>query len=122
MTAYTCDWFKRKYGVCMRNYELKINENNGHNTLVKLATSGLLVAIKASGMNVAVQGEVMGEGIQGNKEKFKGHRFYVFNIYLIDERRYMTPAERMDFFHLYINGLTTLRPKEAKILASYRLH
>jgi len=104
MTAYICDWNERKRGVCMRNYELKINENNSHNTLVRLATSGLLDAIASSGMNVAVQGEVMGEGIQGNREKLKGHRFYVFNIYLIDEHRYMTPDERMDFFRRYLEG------------------
>ena len=98
MTAYVCDWNKNTSGVCMRNWELKINEQNKENTLVKMSQGGLLEAMKSSGINVAVQGELMGEGIQKNRESIKGHKFFVFNIYLIDEKRYMTPSERKAFF------------------------
>lgn len=80
-------------GVCSRNLELKPNEKN---TFWHVAhESGALAALASlgsSGGNIAIQGEVVGPGIQGNPYKLKRHRFYAFNVYLIDQQKYMTKA------------------------------
>lgn len=93
-----------QFGVCSRNLELRETEGN---TFWKIARSfnieETLRKIHAeTGMNLALQGEVIGEGIQGNKEKIKGHAFYIFDIYDIDNQRYMTPKERREVFVNFI--------------------
>ena len=76
--------------VCSRNLELKVNQENSKNTLVKIAL--------AVGENIpdgyAVQGEVMGPSIQNNREGFKQHEFFVFDLYDIAKQEYVTPAKR----------------------------
>jgi len=104
-TSMTAFLNEDEVGVCMRNYQLKINEANSHNTLVKIATSGLLDKLREIGRNMAVQGEVMGEGIQKNRESLKGHHFYVYNIYDIDAKRYLNPIERIMFFNEHLKGV-----------------
>lgn len=81
-----------EFGVCSRNLELKETEEN---TFWKVARKlELEERLKSLGKNIALQGELIGEGIQKNPEKLKGHDFYLFDIYLIDEGRYMTSEER----------------------------
>ena len=86
-------------GVCSRNLNLYDTEGN---TLWQVAhRDQIITAIQDSQRNIAIQGELIGEGIQGNPYKIKGQSFYVFDIYDIDKRSYMTPTERRDFceFH-----------------------
>jgi len=78
--------------VCSRNLELKINDENKDNTFVAIA---LLLADSIPD-GFAFQGEVMGEGIQGNREGFKGHRFFVFDIFNIQKHEYLSPVNRRD--------------------------
>ena len=76
--------------VCSRNLELKINEENRDNTFVAMALKyGHRIP-----NGVAVQGEVMGPGIQGNREGFAEHRFFVFDIYDIDNQFYIDSISR----------------------------
>lgn len=92
MTAYLKDG---EFGVCSRNLELMPNENN---SLWKAARNQALEDIlREQGNNVALQGELVGEGIQGNPYKKKGQHFFLFDAYLINEGRYMTPKERHAF-------------------------
>lgn len=76
--------------VASRNMELKINEENAGNTFVKMA---LEIGDKIPN-GLAIQGELMGEGIQGNREGFKGHRFFVFDIFDIQKHEYLSPMTR----------------------------
>lgn len=90
-------------GVCSRNLQLKVNEENKDNTFIKVSTdTGLLDALKKfyidTGRSIAVQGEVMAPGIQGNRENFKEPRFFVFDVFDIDKHEYMSPEERMEVF------------------------
>jgi len=90
-------------GVCSRNLSLKIDDVG--NAFVKL--------FNESGMrgwmenhcedNIAIQGEMMGPGVQGNIESLSAISFYAFNIFLIDEYRYMLPHEAAEYFER--NGL-----------------
>ena len=92
LTAYH---FNGEVGVCSRNLELKVNEENKNNTLIKTVTDGkLLDALTKMGRNLAVQGELMGPGIQGNRENLKSHKMYIFDIFDIDKQEYLPPEHR----------------------------
>jgi RNA ligase (TIGR02306 family) len=82
-------------GVCSRNWALKETEGN---TMWKVARrEGLIDKIRKTGRNLALQGEIIGEGIQGNRYAISGQDFRLFDIYDIDQGRYMTPFERRVF-------------------------
>lgn len=76
--------------VCSRNMELKINEENKDNTFVAMA---LKIGDKIPD-GFAFQGELMGPGIQGNREGFKEHLFFVFDIFDIQKHEYLHPRHR----------------------------
>ncbi len=83
-------------GVCSRNLDLKM-EGNEDNAFVQMALSGILEALGEAGADVAIQGELMGPGIQGNREDFKGNRFFIYNVFDIKSGEFLTPSERMGF-------------------------
>lgn len=89
-------------GVCSRNLELKINDENSGNSFVSMAVKsgllGVLERLVSEGIEIAVQGELMSEGIQGNREKFTSPKFFVFDIFNIKTQEYMAPEERMTMF------------------------
>lgn len=92
MTAY---YNNGNFGICSRNYELKETDNN---SLWKVARrKDLENVLSKLNENVAIQGELIGEGIQRNTENLRGQDFYVFDIYDIDKKRYMTHKEREEF-------------------------
>jgi len=85
-------------GVCSRNLDLEETENN---TFWSTARSqkvieALLQLYNETGDNLALQFELIGEGIQGNQEKIQGQRLYLFDIFNIDEQRYLSPEERQE--------------------------
>lgn len=93
MTVYYKDG---EVGVCSRNMDLIEDDNN---TFWKTAKKyNLPEVLKAYGKhelakNIAIQGELMGPGVQGNRENLPDHQFFVFNIWDIDEQRYLTWEE-----------------------------
>jgi RNA ligase (TIGR02306 family) len=89
MTVYHNDG---RYGVCSRNLEVRRDTENVFWKTV-LATD-ILPSMVRDGRNLAIQGELMGPGVQGNREKFEDHKFFVFDIYDIDQKRYLTSLER----------------------------
>ena len=80
-------------GVCSRNLDLKMDQE-GNAFVNKAINSGLVKALRQYNRNIAVQGELYGEGIQGNNEGIVGTEFAVFDIFDIDNYRYLTPYER----------------------------
>lgn len=89
MTAYKKD---DDFGVCSRNYELLEDDNN---TLWKIAQRyGVKFILSKIGKNLALQGELYGEGIQDNPEKIRGQEWRIFDIFSINEGRYLNPKER----------------------------
>jgi ATP-dependent RNA circularization protein (DNA/RNA ligase family) len=73
-----------------------LKETEG-NTLWRVARANNLIdKIRSTGRNLAFQGELIGEGIQGNRYKQKGQEFYLFDIYDIDQGKYLTPDERTE--------------------------
>jgi len=89
-----------EFGICSRNMNLSETEGN---TFWKVAREyNLEDALRYAGRQIVLQGELVGEGIQKNRLKLTGHHFFIYNIYLIDEARYMTPEER----HSFIQGFS----------------
>lgn len=97
-----------KAGVCSRNWELKIDNENKDNTLVRMHTnSGLGAALAEIELNYAIQGELMGPGIQANRENLKAHTLYIFDIYDIDRSEYFAPLARHNILdHLHSFGVS----------------
>ena len=80
-----------KHGVCSRNLDLKRDESNSFwEAAVKY---DLIEKIASTGRSLAVQGELVGEGIQGNSYKLTGRQFFCFDIWDIDQQKYLLPSE-----------------------------
>jgi RNA ligase (TIGR02306 family) len=113
MTVYFKDG---DFGVCSRNWNLR--ESVG-NSLWQQARKYNLETVLTREGNYAVQGELIGEGIQGNPYRIRGQDFYVYDVYDINEMRYLTPTERLAFVER--NGLKSVpviersRPTPASI-------
>jgi RNA ligase (TIGR02306 family) len=73
--------------VCSRNMELLINDENKENIYVKTA----LIVGEHLPDGYGIQGEIMGPGIQNNRENFKEHKFFVYNIFDIARQKYQSP-------------------------------
>ena len=99
MTVYVKDG---EVGVCSRNLDLKETVDN---TFWKVARKQRLIhalmdMYERTGRSYALQGELIGEGIQGNPEKISGQRFYLFDVYDINDGRYLYADERTGFLAL----------------------
>jgi RNA ligase (TIGR02306 family) len=89
-------------GVCSRNLELKIDEENAGNSFVamfnKLDLDRRMRALREQiTFDFAIQGELMGPGIQGNREKFEDFQFFLFEVYDITNKKKLSSAWRNDF-------------------------
>jgi RNA ligase (TIGR02306 family) len=100
MTVYHKDG---KFGVCSRNWALK--ETQGNSLWAQARRYDLETVLNREG-NYAVQGELIGEGIQGNSYRIRGQDFYVYDVYDINEQRYLPPVERLAFVER--NGLKSV--------------
>ena len=104
-TSFTAFYVGKEEGVCSRNWELKIDETNQSNTLVRTyIDSGMQEVLRKYGKNIALQGEIMGPGIQKNRENFVKHKLFIFDIYNIDDACYFSPSDR----HKILNDLWSL--------------
>ncbi len=79
--------------VCSRNLELKFDDQNTFwNTCIKEDLGNKLVQMHNQfGTTLALQGELCGPGIQGNKYNLPDHQFFLYDIYEIDNNRYLPP-------------------------------
>ena len=82
-----------KFHVCSRNIDLEYEENNAYwKAAMQCNVESMMKDYSMQGY--AVQGELVGEGINGNQYGIKGIDFYVFDIYSVDDKRYLAPFER----------------------------
>ena len=88
------------FGVCSRNWNL--SETQG-NSMWQQARRYDLAQVLAREGNFAVQGEIIGEGIQGNPYRIQGQDFFVYDVFDIDQQKYLAPLERREFVER--NGL-----------------
>ncbi len=79
-------------GACSRNLEIDwVADSRLKDLIIGTNLLDNLVG------NYAIQGELVGPGIQKNREKFSDTRFYVFNVFSIDNQKYLTSKEREIF-------------------------
>lgn len=92
-SSFTC-WFNEgATGLASRNWEIKPDVSGWYSNVFNKYDLGTKLA--ALGRNIAIQGEILGPGIQGNKYKLTELDLFVFDVYDIDMRRYMSPSERV---------------------------
>lgn len=63
--------------------------------------SGVFIAMHLDGRNLAIQGELVGPSIQKNFEGVDKNELYVYDIFLIDEQKYMLPEARQKWCEAY---------------------
>lgn len=85
-----------EFGVCSRNVELCDTEGNDIWRLAKELK--LEEKLRNTGKNIAVQGEIVGNGIQGNSLKLVDKKILFFNVFLIDEFKYLDFEDFKKFF------------------------
>lgn len=104
MTVYVKDGV---VGVCSRNLDLLEDDDSTFWKVAKeLSLPEKLLAIhNETEFNFAIQGELMGPGVQGNREKFDHHRFFLFDIWDIDNQRYFSPEQRMNWMQGMLDGI-----------------
>lgn len=79
-----------QFGACSRNLELKETEDS---TIWKLAKYyDIESRLRNTKLNLAIQGELIGEGVQKNIYKLRGQKFYIFNIFDINNYSYLPLA------------------------------
>lgn len=83
-------------GVCSRNLDLKLDDNEDNAYIRTVQRDGWLDALPLLNKNIAIQAELCGPGIQGNKLKLDQTEMFVFDIWLIDEQRHATRMERTE--------------------------
>lgn len=93
-------WFDQYWNRGMAVHRCKWERviKKDDNAFTQMATeAGLIEAIRRDGRNLAIQGEMCGPSIQKNFEGLDKNTFFCYDVFLIDEQRYMLPAERIKF-------------------------
>ena len=85
------------FGHCSRNLDTRESDNTPW-TLAKTTgiRDNMINFFNTTGRSIAIQGELMGPSIQGNREKLTKPEFFLFNVWDIDQQRYLTPIERAE--------------------------
>lgn len=86
-TSCTIYFNNGEFGVCSRNLELQ--ENKDHTFWKIVERYNLKQKLIELNKNIAIQGEVYGEGIQKNPVGIKGQDIAIFNVYDINEGKYL---------------------------------
>jgi len=84
------------FGLCSRNFRLSGDEPEPLATAAWGIASalGLRERLEKYGKHLALQGEICGDKFQGNPYQLRPCRWFIFDVYLIDDQRYATPSER----------------------------
>lgn len=85
------------FGHCSRNLDTRETQNTPWTLAYESGIrQKMLEFFERTGRCIAIQGELMGPSIQGNREKLAKPEFFLFNIWDIDQQRYLTPIERAE--------------------------
>lgn len=88
-----------EFGICSRNLQLIFNPNNTFGRII--IQNNLEEKLRNFGKNIAIQGEIIGEGVQGNKYKLKGQKLLVYNIFDIDNYKYVSKEEMLRISNIF---------------------
>ena len=90
----TFAWLEEDLHVCSRNIDLMDTEGNSLWKVAKEMGLPEKFSRDFAGKNLALQGEIVGFGIQGNIYGLRAQKFFLFDIYDVDQGRYLAPQER----------------------------
>ena len=94
-TAITYRWENGEFGASYSSSRLDFNLDSEVPACVWARKAGLAERLKLNTTrNMAIQGELIGPGICGNYYRLDEHRFYVYDIYDLDEGQYLRPEVR----------------------------
>lgn len=90
-------WIKKKlfgfeYGICSRSIrKFEYDNSNWSKAFRQLNIKAILKKMYDTfGLEFAIQGELIGPNIQGNKYNVKDYSFYIFNIFIIKQKKYVS--------------------------------
>lgn len=118
-SSCTFAWLDNDLHVCSRNIDLMDTEGNSLWKAAKELGIPEKFATEFSGRNLALQGEIVGFGINGNIYGFRAQKFFLFDIYDVDQGRYLNPqerkaiAEKVDLEQVPVIDTEFFLPKEA---------
>lgn len=80
-----------EFGVCSRNYELKLDDESSFTKCVAAHNlkDKLLNQQGEYPYEIAIQGELCGSGMNGNQYGINGYKFYVFDVFSIVNGKYL---------------------------------
>ena len=79
-----------KFYICSRNNVMKDNDKNKNNVYVRMAHKyEIEKKLREYGKNIAIQGEICGPGLQKNPMGLKDLELFVFNVFDIDNQKYL---------------------------------
>jgi RNA ligase (TIGR02306 family) len=93
-TSSTFFFNEGEFGICSRNYQLIFNTSNTFGRIV--IDNNIEEKLRTLNKNLAIQGEIIGESVQGNKYKLKGQKFLVYNIFDINQYKYLSKIEMIE--------------------------
>jgi len=90
-------YFRRDgvFGVCSRNLELKETEDNVFWVIAKKYKLDEILED-----NMCIQGEIVGPGIQSNPLKLSEFELFVYNVFNINEQKYLSYVELCKYLAL----------------------
>jgi len=116
------------FGVCSRNLEIKPSDNykqtftNSDKESTYQASdfwrmAHLYSVEKYLPIGYAIQGELIGPRIQANHEQVDSLDYFIYDVYNINEQRYLTPQER----HNFVNYFCTNSSKHVPVLGTIKI-
>jgi RNA ligase (TIGR02306 family) len=105
-TSSTYFLYTGEFGICSRNINFKITDENNDNTYFQMEKKyNIRETLEKIGKNIAIQGEICGPGVQKNRLGLKEVCLYIFKIYDIDLQRYMTDEEKKEYTEKYFSHI-----------------
>ena len=102
-TSCTIIWHKGKVSVASRNVWFPTYHSNVYWNFVKDVP---FKDFMKKGGDFAIQGELCGPGIQGNKYKLDEVHLFIFGVYDINTKEYLTPEQLKKYVgYLFLLGL-----------------
>lgn len=92
--SMTVAWNQQQHYVCGRTQQLADKPNSLYwNVVHRYEIDKRLAEVDCGFVNIAVQGEIVGPKVQGNWYELAELDFYVFNVFDINNHRYLSDAE-----------------------------
>lgn len=107
-TSCTIYFNRGEFGACSRNFEKKDSEFSVYWQMAR--KYDLENKLKSLGRNLAIQGEICGPGIQKNHLGLKECDLFVFDIYDIDDGKYLSyPIQQQLVVSLGLNKVPVVQ-------------